>query len=194
MKCKKKITMRTKITNNRGFMLGELLVVVIIVGLLTATIAAGIPSVVSAFQRITRTANAQTVMSTAVNEIKGDLRYARTDDLVAENGEHEPVFYNSDGYLMTYKNGDNGIYRVFYRGTDKADADKEQNLNTDSSNYDAQPLLTERDQANGFGQNEKLKISFENFSYNNGVYSLTLKVTGKNQNLSQDIKVRALNQ
>lgn len=68
---------QTQKKNSRGFTLVETLVTVLILLLVTAVVAGGMPAAVNALKKAVDAAHAQTVLSTAVTALRDELTTAR---------------------------------------------------------------------------------------------------------------------
>ena len=65
--------------NKKGFSLTELLVAILILSMVSAVVAGGIPVAKDAYEKITVTANAQVMLSTAVSALRNELCTANVD-------------------------------------------------------------------------------------------------------------------
>ncbi len=66
-----------KLRNNKGFTVGEMLVVVLLLGIVMGFIAGGIPSVIRLFNRITDNGDAQVLLSTTTTCLRDELTTAK---------------------------------------------------------------------------------------------------------------------
>ena len=89
-----------------GFSLAETLMTVILIGLVTMTMAAGILAARNAYQRISLRADAQTLLGTAVSAITDELADAKESVGEYKTAEHDGFFYvTSRGYRIKLVNG-----------------------------------------------------------------------------------------
>ena len=84
-----------KLKSRAGFTLAEALVTVLILLMVTAVVAAGIPAAKNAYEKVVRSANAEVLLSTSVSELRKNLVTAQSVD--AEN--RELTFYSGDGEI-----------------------------------------------------------------------------------------------
>ena len=75
--------LRKKLNNKRGFSLAETLVAVLILLMVSAVVAEGIPAAANAYRKAVDAANAHVLLSTTVNALRGELSTAR--DLKSED-------------------------------------------------------------------------------------------------------------
>lgn len=107
-----------KLYKTDGFTLSEMLMTVVLIGLITAAIAGGIVTARNVYHRISRKADAQTLLGTAVSALTEDLSSATSYEVVTgssgndtnpENGRAAAAtgtFYSkSRGYRLYYTNG-----------------------------------------------------------------------------------------
>lgn len=71
---------RVRLHDTRGFLLAEQLVSIVFIGLLCVAVAAGLTAALSAYQAITKQTDAQQMLARAVDEVNGELAYARSSD------------------------------------------------------------------------------------------------------------------
>ena len=91
---------RRKIYGTEGFTLSETLMTVVLIGLVTAAMAAGIAAAQRVYKRISLKADAQTLLATTVSALTEDLASA------SEWDPDDQTFYSSHrGYEMSYVEG-----------------------------------------------------------------------------------------
>lgn len=96
-----------KLKNSGGFSLVELLVAIIILGLVGAVVAGGIPSAVGAYKKVVEKANAQLLLSTSVNALRNELDTA--SNIKEEDAGKSLSFTNSKNYNLKIKSAADGI-------------------------------------------------------------------------------------
>ncbi len=64
---------RRKLNSRKGFSLTELLAAVLILGMVSSVVAGGIPVARDAYEKVTLSANAQVMLSTAISAIRNEL-------------------------------------------------------------------------------------------------------------------------
>ena len=86
----KKSTIRNIITCNsrKGFSLTELLVAVLILSMVSAVVAGGVPVARDAYEKITVSANAQVMLSTTISALRNELCTASDVSVVGTNTVH----------------------------------------------------------------------------------------------------------
>ena len=143
--------------------------------MVTAIVAAGIPSAQRAYAKVVDSANAQVLLSTTVTGLREELGMAREAD--PQTTVTEFSFTDRNGYPAVLKNGDDQIQvnRPQQYGEAATDA----------------PLIPER------AATDNLVIRFETVSYADGVFTITnLAVTksGYSQPLAKldTLQIRAV--
>lgn len=136
---------------HRGFTLSETLVAIIILLLVTSTVAVGIPMAANAYEKIVTTSNAQVLLSTTMTCLRDELGTA-TD--VTYSGT-TVNYTNSNGSKskIYIADGEGGIYIQEYIGI------------SDSSDFD-HPLVSRE------ASNKNLYMTYSIQSYENGVLKL----------------------
>lgn len=71
---------RARLRDTHGLLLAEQLVSIVFIGLLCVAVAAGLTAALSAYQAITKQTDAQQMLARAVDEVNGELAYARSSD------------------------------------------------------------------------------------------------------------------
>ena len=106
--------MKKKLRSRRGVTLTEMLVTVIIIGLMTAGVAAGISASLNVYRESTQLSDAQTLSATLAQAVMDELRYATNvkdgDAPIYDSmnyGEGATIAPNADGRLAV-----NGIELV----------------------------------------------------------------------------------
>ena len=98
-------TLKNKL-NSRGFTLTELLITLIILLMVTAIVAAGIPLAARAYQKLVDASNAQLLMSTTMTELRGELSTA--EDIKAEGGAL--TYKAEDGTTSMLTSAEDGVH------------------------------------------------------------------------------------
>ena len=99
---------RKKLKSRSGFTLGEMLVAVLILLMVSAVVAQGVPSAANVYRRTIDAANAQVLLSTTVNALRDELTTARgvtvTDNKVsyysADTGARTQILVNDRGEIL----------------------------------------------------------------------------------------------
>ena len=85
-----------RLKNRSGFSLAETLLAVLILLLVSGIVVAGVPAARNAFDKIVLGANAQTMLSTAVNALRDELGTAWDVKIVTEEGSDTLQYFNSN--------------------------------------------------------------------------------------------------
>ena len=93
---------------NAGFTLAETLVTILILLMVTSVVAGGIPSAVTAYSKAVDAANAQVLISTTVNALRGELSTAKDvhlngNDVIyisPDTGSKTKLYLASDHTIM----------------------------------------------------------------------------------------------
>ena len=147
---------RSRLKCRRGFTLAELLITVIILLLVTAIVAGGIPVAVNAYTKIVDTSNAQLLLSTTLTRLREELGTATN---VSVGDDNISVAYTSEfgsASMIYLASGEKkGIYIREYIGL--------------SSDPQFDHLLV-----SNAASNENLYVTYDNpVTYANGVVTFT---------------------
>ncbi|WP_080800959.1 PulJ/GspJ family protein [Arabiibacter massiliensis] len=179
---------RARLGASDGFTLGEVLATVVLVGLLTLAIAAGIGVAVNAYGDIRGHSDEQAVLNNAVTAVADELRFAY--DVNATDPDRI-VFSstNRDTRLYLGNNAEKGNAVTLYGMTAPDGKDPQQDVRLG----DPVPLPLV-DTAAGISGGNKLVATLSNLAYNNGTWTFAITVTGGSRPLqSESITVRSIN-
>lgn len=98
--------MKDKLKGSGGFSFTELLVTTIIVGLISVMIAAGVGAAIRTYYKVTDEANAQTLLSTCIEMLRGELSTANDVETGAEGSASLSYKRGQEGYEVTLKSGE----------------------------------------------------------------------------------------
>ncbi|MBO4277269.1 MAG: hypothetical protein J5925_02580 [Clostridia bacterium] len=144
--------LKRRLRSKKGFTLAEVFIALLIMLMVSAVVAAGIPAASKAYDKTVTAANAQTLLSTTLSCLRDEL--ATASGVTCDGGE---IRYNggSGGKRVIYNGGDSapGIHLCEYLGVSETGRDR---------------LLVSREVA---GAN--LRASYESVSYTNGVVTFT---------------------
>ncbi|MBQ9544900.1 MAG: hypothetical protein IJV00_07225 [Clostridia bacterium] len=84
---------RTRLNSRGGFSFAEMLMAILILLMVTAVLAAGIPTAASAYSKIVTSANAQVLLSTTMTRLRDELGTAK--DITVNDAKNE-IAYTSD--------------------------------------------------------------------------------------------------
>ena len=97
---------KKKITNKKAFTLAETLVATLILLMVSAIVAAGIPVAKNAYEKVVVKANAEVVMSTAINALRNELSVANDIEVTGDTtityssgtyGSRSKIFVDEEG-------------------------------------------------------------------------------------------------
>ena len=102
---------KARLKGTAGFTLGEILVVVLILLMVSAVMAAGIPSAANAYRKVVDAANAQTLLSTTMTALRDELTSAR--EVSVGNDQKSVEYLSGSGVRSRISTGyvDNAAYR-----------------------------------------------------------------------------------
>ena len=114
-----KSNLKMRFKYKKGFTLAETLMAILILLMVTAIVAAGIPVAVNAYNKVVMSANAQLLLSTTITRLRDELGTA-TDISFADTDNK--IIYKSDSGAINkiYLDGENGVYIQEY--SDQSDA------------------------------------------------------------------------
>lgn len=87
---------RSKLNNEHGFSLTELLAVIAIMSLVTLAIAAGAVTAVRVYKQVSIKANAQTLLATSITAMSDEFEHAVVDDAESEKTEKKAITIDGD--------------------------------------------------------------------------------------------------
>ena len=83
-----------RLRSNLGFTLAELMIAMLILSMVTAVAAGGIPVAINAYTRVVETANAQVLLSTTMTKLREELGTASE---IKSVNDHEIVYESENG-------------------------------------------------------------------------------------------------
>ncbi|NLC75578.1 MAG: prepilin-type N-terminal cleavage/methylation domain-containing protein [Clostridiales bacterium] len=86
----------SKLNNDHGFSLTELLAVIAIMSLVTLAIAAGAVTAVRVYKQVSIKANAQTLLATSITAMSDEFEHAVVDDAESEKTEKKAITIDGD--------------------------------------------------------------------------------------------------
>lgn len=104
---------RSRLKSRRGFSLGEVLITLLILLLVTVIVAEGVPTALRTYDRVVTAANAQALLSTAMTKLRNELSTA--SGVTANDGNTALSFTADDGvqvklYLESDANKGAGLH------------------------------------------------------------------------------------
>ena len=169
-----KLWLKRKLNNRKGFSLTELLAAVLILSMVSAVVAGGIPVAKDAYEKITLSANAQVMLSTSVSALRNEL--CKASEVKVVSGKTDTVLEYFSTSIQNYSQ----ISLKDIAGNDTTDADKATDVvviqyshNTESGKNPPQPHKLVSAKAG----DDRLHVIYSSLSYDNGVVVITgLKV------------------
>ena len=157
-----------KKNNRKGFSLTELLAAVLILSMVSAVVAGGIPVAKDAYEKITLSANAQVLLSTAISTLRNELSTASEIRFVDKENKPDP----------------NGEYLEYYNSSIKNYC----TIDNDNTNKDAYLTWYSRSSSKirrrlvSSGKlDDELYVVFSSIAYNDGIITITgLRVVNSN--------------
>ena len=122
----------SKLNNDHGFSLTELLATIAIMSLVTLAIAAGSVTAVRVYKQVSIKANAQTLLATSITAMSDEFEHAVVDDAESEKTEKRAIKIDDDKkgcFFLSEK-----------RGTEITISNK----NTDGIYVESTPLVTKK--------------------------------------------------
>ena len=95
-----------RLRSNLGFTLAELMIAMLILSMVTAVAAGGIPVAINANTRVVETANAQVLLSTTMTKLREELGTASE---IKSVNDHEIVYESENGSESRIYRTDSGI-------------------------------------------------------------------------------------
>ena len=130
------------IKTKKGFSLTELLVAILILAMVSAVVAGGIPVAKDAYEKITLSANAQVMLSTAISALRNELCTAEDVNIDSATGKIEYYDSSIKNYSSISKQGSKGdVMLTKYSRNPKSD-ERTQRLVTLGEKLDDQLHLT----------------------------------------------------
>lgn len=182
-----------KRNNRKGFSLTELLVAVLILSMVSAVVAGGIPVAKNAYEKITVTANAQVMLSTAISALRNELCTANVE--TPDPSEETKIRYYSPSignYSEIYVGKVPKDYPGYGEYTGKTILIRQFADYTGSS--EVRPLISK-----SLGE-DKLYVTYDSVSYKNNtvafsglkVMDLNRKVYAKLNDSDPSVKIRLI--
>ena len=176
------VTIKQKLKNSGGFSLAEMLMAVLIMLLVALIMANGVPVAKKAYEKVVLTANAQTMLSTAVASLRDELGTAWDIDVPKPNPQLTEEEEEKWPYWIEYYSADTGARTQLYIDIEAGKAEGEimkreysrmDLLNTGANSFEAEgkPLVTA-------ASKENMKLTCESITYAGGVVTVgELKVS-----------------
>ena len=151
--------MKKRCKDRRGFTIGEMMMAVMILVIITGLVAGGLPLAGRVYKQVVDSANAQLLLGSTMTLLRDELETAKS--FPATSGTNEIQYTStSTGYTTISWKADDGIYIAPYQ-----QADNTGTVYTGSA-YN-RPLVSRA------GANLNLHTEFTSWSYADGVFTIT---------------------
>ena len=87
---------KKRVSSKKGFTLAETLVAILILLMVTAIVAAGIPVAANAYEKVVLAGNAQTLLSTTMTRLRDELGTATNITVTKDNNDRYIIDYTGD--------------------------------------------------------------------------------------------------
>ena len=182
-----------KLNQQNGFSLAEMLVAVLILLMVSAVVAGGIPAASNAYSKAVDAANAQVLLSTAATALRDELGTAKNVSISKNFG------ISDDKGTVRYYSADNGNYSELsigekdnrsvimltsYLGETIEDADSDASditLGTGSN-------IVQWELVSSAAITKKLGLTYEAVGFDNGIITFTNLQVLKNSNVLAEVK------
>ena len=169
---------KKRLLNKNGFSLGELLIAILILLLVTGIVAGGVPAAIRVYNKVTETANAQAYLTTTTTSLRDMLDTAK--DVSVDTANKTITFIGQDGMKYVLTLSDTGMTYVIKNPFD---------VGTPSDPYNLVSLKT--------GTEKEFYAVCDSVSYDDNIVSFgKIKVKnseGKIVTSEVDYKVKILN-
>lgn len=183
----------TRLRSTDGFTLGEVLATVVLVGLLTLAVAAGIGVAVNAYNDIRGYTEEQSLLNNAVTVVSDELRFAydiSTTDNISTTG-NDPILFSSPGRDARFYLANDPTNGISLVGVPDPGDGTTPTPDPATAQTVPLPLINT---AAGESGDTKLTARLTKLTYNNGLWTFAISVSGGDTTLtSGDLTVRSIN-
>lgn len=170
-----------KLKQQNGFSLAEMLVAVLILLMVSAVVAGGVPAASNAYSKAVDAANAQVLLSTAATALRDELGTARN---VSISGDKKTVrYYSADNgnyseLSLGEKDERSVIMLTSYLGENVNNSDSDVSGESASATiYGTTEDTVQWELVSSAAITKKLGLTYDSVSYDNGIITFTnLKV------------------
>lgn len=180
----------TRLRSTDGFTLGEVLATVVLVGLLTLAVAAGIGVALNAYNDIRGYTEEQSLLNNAVTVVSDELRFAYDISTISTTDNNNAFVFSSPGRDARFYLANDSANGISLVGT-KSDGTTNPQLDTPTTEIAPLPLINTAAGASG---DTKLTARLTKLTYSNGLWTFAISVSGGDTTLtSGDLTVRSIN-
>ena len=179
-----------KLNQQKGFSLAEMLVAVLILLMVSAVVAGGVPAASNAYSKAVDAANAQVLISTAATALRDELGTAKNVSIrgktvryySADNGNYSELSLGD-------KDGRSVIMLTSYLGEKVTNSDSDvSGGSADATTYGAPEDKVQWELVSSAAITKKLGLTYESVSFDNGIITFTNLQVLKNNNVLAELE------
>ena len=179
-----------KLNQQKGFSLAEMLVAVLILLMVSAVVAGGVPAASNAYSKAVDAANAQVLLSTAATALRDELGTAKNVSISgktvryysADNGNYSELSLGD-------KDGRSVIMLTSYLGEKVTNSDSDvSGGSADATTYGAPEDKVQWELVSSAAITKKLGLTYESVRFDNGIITFTNLQVLKNSNMLAELE------
>ena len=179
-----------KLNQQKGFSLAEMLVAVLILLMVSAVVAGGVPAASNAYSKAVDAANAQVLLSTAATALRDELGTAKNVSISGETVR----YYSADNgnyseLSLGDKDGRSVIMLTSYLGEKVTNSDSDVSGGTaDATTYGAINDTVQWELVSSAAITKKLGLTYESVRFDKGIITFTNLQVLKNSNVLAELE------